>query len=166
VIKCEANESICGSGWTSARAEGPLDRSYVDAFCTSLRRPALSMESNNSGQATGFNNVHSKPDRSAQKYRHCGFTGAPDKGLTRFIHSHLMKTVILRTHKRTKSNSFSDALFRTHFLGRTFSDAIFRTLTVAHSVGLFSKLARNLPVLNQNAFYFLKEVRLVILPNS
>jgi hypothetical protein len=37
---------------------------------------------------------------------------------------------------------------------------------VAHSVGLFSKLARNLQVLNQNAFYFLKEVRLVILPNS
>jgi hypothetical protein len=36
-------------------------------------------------------------------------------------------TVILRTHKRTKSNSFSDALFR--------------TLTVAPSVGLFSKLA-------------------------
>jgi hypothetical protein len=152
VIKCEANESICGSGWTSARAEGPLDRSYVDAFCTSLRRPALSMESNNSGQATGFNNVHSKPDRSAQKYRHCGFTGAADKGLTRFINSHLIKAVVLRAHGRTKGGSFSDALFR--------------TLTVAHSVGLFSKLARNLPVLNQNAFYFLKEVRLVILPNS
>jgi hypothetical protein len=39
----------------------------------------------------------------------------------------LMKRVILRTHKRTKSNSFSDALFL--------------TLTVAPSVGLFSKLA-------------------------
>jgi hypothetical protein len=38
-----------------------------------------------------------------------------------------MKTVILRTHKRTKCNSFSDALFR--------------TLSVAPSVGLFSKLA-------------------------
>jgi hypothetical protein len=34
---------------------------------------------------------------------------------------------ILRTHKRTKSNSCSDALFR--------------TLTVAPSVGLFCKLA-------------------------
>jgi hypothetical protein len=39
----------------------------------------------------------------------------------------LMKTVILRTHKRTKSNSFSDALFW--------------TLTVAPSVGMFSELA-------------------------
>jgi hypothetical protein len=38
-----------------------------------------------------------------------------------------MKTVILRTHKRTKSNSFSYALFQ--------------TLAVAPSVGLFSKLA-------------------------
>jgi hypothetical protein len=37
-----------------------------------------------------------------------------------------MKTVILRTRKRTKSNSFSDALFR--------------TLTVAPSVGFFGKL--------------------------
>jgi hypothetical protein len=34
-----------------------------------------------------------------------------------------MKNVILRTPKRMKSNSFSDALFRTHFFGRTFSDA-------------------------------------------
>jgi hypothetical protein len=34
-----------------------------------------------------------------------------------------MKTVILRTHKRTKSNSFSDTLFGTP------------------SIGLFSKLA-------------------------
>jgi ABC-type spermidine/putrescine transport system permease subunit I len=38
-----------------------------------------------------------------------------------------MKTVILRTHKRTKSNSFLDALFR--------------TLTVAPFVALFCKLA-------------------------
>jgi hypothetical protein len=38
-----------------------------------------------------------------------------------------MKTVILRTHKRTKS--------------KTLSDALFLTLTVAPSVGLFSKLA-------------------------
>jgi hypothetical protein len=37
-----------------------------------------------------------------------------------------MKTVILRTRKRTKSNSVSDALFR--------------PVTVAPSVGLFSKL--------------------------
>jgi hypothetical protein len=37
-----------------------------------------------------------------------------------------MKKVILRTPKQTKSNSFSDALFW--------------TLTVAPSVGLFSKL--------------------------
>jgi hypothetical protein len=35
----------------------------------------------------------------------------------------MMKTVILRTPKRTKSNSFSDAFFRTYFFGRTFSDA-------------------------------------------
>jgi hypothetical protein len=39
-----------------------------------------------------------------------------------------MKTAILRTHKRTKSNSFSDALFRT-------------LTAVAPSVGLFTKLA-------------------------
>jgi hypothetical protein len=38
-----------------------------------------------------------------------------------------MKMVILSTHKRTKNNSLSDALFR--------------TLTVAPFVGLFSKLA-------------------------
>jgi hypothetical protein len=38
-----------------------------------------------------------------------------------------MKTVILRTRKRTKSNSFSDALFR--------------TLTITSSVGRFSKFA-------------------------
>jgi hypothetical protein len=38
-----------------------------------------------------------------------------------------MKTVILRTHKRTKSNSFLEALFR--------------TLIVAPFVGLFCKLA-------------------------
>jgi hypothetical protein len=38
-----------------------------------------------------------------------------------------MKAVILGTHKRTKSNSFLDA--------------VFRTLTVAPSVRLFSKLA-------------------------
>jgi hypothetical protein len=37
-----------------------------------------------------------------------------------------MKKVILRTPKRTKNNSFSYALFR--------------TLTVAKSVGMFSKL--------------------------
>jgi hypothetical protein len=29
-----------------------------------------------------------------------------------------MKTIILRTHKRTKSNSFSDALFRTLTVAR------------------------------------------------
>jgi hypothetical protein len=62
-----------------------------------------------------------------------------------------MKTVILCTHERTKSNSFSDALFRTHFFVRTFSDALFRThffvrifsdaLFWTPSVGLFSKLA-------------------------
>jgi hypothetical protein len=39
-----------------------------------------------------------------------------------------MKNVILRSPKRTKSNSFSDALFRTYFLGCTFSDAARQTL--------------------------------------
>jgi hypothetical protein len=29
-----------------------------------------------------------------------------------------MKTVILRTHKRTKSNSFSDALFRIYWFSK------------------------------------------------
>jgi hypothetical protein len=38
-----------------------------------------------------------------------------------------MKTVILRIHKRTKRNYFSDALFR--------------TVTVKPSVDLFSKLS-------------------------
>jgi hypothetical protein len=61
-----------------------------------------------------------------------------------------MKKVILRTPMRTRSNSFSDALFRTHFFVRTFSDVLFRThflvrtfsdalfkaWTVAPSVGL------------------------------
>jgi hypothetical protein len=44
-----------------------------------------------------------------------------------FYYPPLMKTVILPTHKRTKSNSFWDALFRTP--------------TVAPFVGMFSKLA-------------------------
>jgi hypothetical protein len=42
--------------------------------------------------------------------------------------THIMKTVILRTHKRTKSNSFPEALFW--------------TFTVAPSVCLFNKLAK------------------------
>jgi hypothetical protein len=41
------------------------------------------------------------------------------------------ETVILRTHKRTKSDCFSDTLFR--------------TLTVAPSVGLFSSCNRQNP---------------------
>jgi hypothetical protein len=65
-----------------------------------------------------------------------------------------MKTVILRTHKRTKSNSFSDPFFR--------------TLTVAPSVGLFSKVGNetdktdNCPVtinyVNNQKCYVLKDV--------
>jgi hypothetical protein len=51
-----------------------------------------------------------------------------------------MKKVILRTPMRTRSNSFSDALFRTDFFVRTFSDGLFKARTVAPSVGLFSKL--------------------------
>jgi hypothetical protein len=39
----------------------------------------------------------------------------------------LDEKVILRTPMRTKSNSFSEALFRTHFFVRTFSYALFRT---------------------------------------
>jgi hypothetical protein len=39
-----------------------------------------------------------------------------------------------------KSDFSSHVLFRTHFFGRAFSDALFRTLTMAPSVGLFSKL--------------------------
>lgn len=55
MIKCEANESICGSGWPSAVWRTP--RPYVDAYCISLRRPMLSMESNNSNSTTRFNNI-------------------------------------------------------------------------------------------------------------
>jgi hypothetical protein len=46
-----------------------------------------------------------------------------------------MKKVILRTLMSTKSNYFSDTLFRTHFFGRTFQGMDRDT-----SVGLFSKL--------------------------
>jgi hypothetical protein len=49
-----------------------------------------------------------------------------------------MKTVILRTRKRTKNNSFSDALFR--------------TLSVTPSVGLFSKLITTSAPLPKSAF--------------
>jgi hypothetical protein len=47
-----------------------------------------------------------------------------------------MKNLILRTPKPTKSNTFSGR----PFIVPTFSDELFRTLTVAPSVGLFSKL--------------------------
>jgi hypothetical protein len=49
-----------------------------------------------------------------------------------------MKTVILRTRKRTKNNSFSDALFR--------------TLSVTPSVSLFSKLITTSAPLPKSAF--------------
>jgi hypothetical protein len=53
-----------------------------------------------------------------------------------FFKAPLINKVILRTPMRTRSNTFSDALFRTHFFGHTFQGM--DRGTICWSIGLFS----------------------------